>query len=46
MGEALAGRRPMPELPGQRFGPIPGYYGTPWFLPLVGAWYRFRDAMD
>jgi len=46
MGEALAGRRPMPELPGQGFGPIPGYYGTPWFLPLVGAWYRFRDAMD
>jgi len=46
MGEALAGRRPMPELPGQAFGPIPGYFGTPWFLPLVGAWYRFRDALD
>jgi len=46
MGEALAGKRPMPELPEKGFGPIPGYYGTPWFLPLVGAWYRFRDAMD
>jgi glycine/D-amino acid oxidase-like deaminating enzyme len=46
MGEALAGKRPMPELPGSGFGPIPGYYGTPWFLPLVGAWYRFRDALD
>jgi glycine/D-amino acid oxidase-like deaminating enzyme len=46
MGEALAGRRPMPELPGKGFGPIPGYFGTPWFLPLVGAWYRFRDALD
>ncbi|MFI5209514.1 MAG: NAD(P)/FAD-dependent oxidoreductase [Gemmatimonadales bacterium] len=46
MGEALAGSRPMPELPGKGFGSIPGYYGTPWFLPLVGAWYRFRDALD
>lgn len=46
MGEALAGKRPMPELPGGGFGPIPGYYGTPWFLPLVGAWYRLRDALD
>jgi glycine/D-amino acid oxidase-like deaminating enzyme len=29
------------ELPGQA-----GYGGTPWFLPLVGTWYRFRDRMD
>jgi glycine/D-amino acid oxidase-like deaminating enzyme len=21
-------------------------YGTPWFLPLVGAYYRFRDAVE
>jgi glycine/D-amino acid oxidase-like deaminating enzyme len=24
----------------------PGYAGTPWFLPLVGGWYRFRDRLD
>jgi glycine/D-amino acid oxidase-like deaminating enzyme len=24
----------------------PGYTGTPWFLPLVGGWYRFRDRVD
>jgi len=29
------------ELPGQA-----GYGGTPWFLPLVGGWYRFRDRLD
>ena len=23
---------------------VPGHFGTPWFLPLVGAWYRFQDA--
>jgi glycine/D-amino acid oxidase-like deaminating enzyme len=22
------------------------YTGHPWFLPLVGAWYRFKDGMD
>ncbi len=25
------------------FAPIPLYYGRPWFLPLVGAWYRWLD---
>jgi glycine/D-amino acid oxidase-like deaminating enzyme len=29
------------EIPGHA-----GYSGTPWFLPLVGTWYRFRDRMD
>ena len=28
------------------FAPIPLYYGRPWFLPLVGAYYRFRDWID
>jgi glycine/D-amino acid oxidase-like deaminating enzyme len=23
-----------------------GYAGTPWFLPLVGGWYRLRDRVD
>lgn len=28
-----------------RFAPIPLYHGTPWFLPLVGAYYRFKDLV-
>ena len=24
----------------------PFYRGTPWFLPIVGGWYRFRDWLD
>ncbi|MEP7070220.1 MAG: FAD-dependent oxidoreductase [Usitatibacter sp.] len=24
---------------------IPGYFGRPWFLPIVGAWYRYRDLV-
>lgn len=23
---------------------IPGHFGKPWFLPIVGAWYRYKDA--
>ena len=26
-----------------RFPPIPFYSGTPWFLPVVGAFYRMKD---
>ena len=22
------------------------YTGNPWFLPMVGAWYRMRDRID
>ena len=28
------------------FPTAPAYGGRPWFLPLVGAWYRLRDRMD
>ncbi len=46
-GLAIAGRAnqafslgeiPMPTMP--------GYGGRPWFLPLVGGWYRARDWWD
>jgi len=29
-----------------RFAAIPFYNGRPWFLPLVGAYYRLRDFLD
>ena len=28
------------------FPAIPFYYGTPWFLPLVGAYYQVRDWLE
>ena len=31
---------------GREFPTVPFYSGTPWFLPLVGTWYRTRDWMD
>lgn len=43
----LAGAANEPfALDGLPFPTIPGYAGNPWFLPLVGGWYRLRDAMD
>jgi glycine/D-amino acid oxidase-like deaminating enzyme len=29
-----------------RFPPVPLYSGRPWFLPLVGAYYRVRDLIE
>jgi glycine/D-amino acid oxidase-like deaminating enzyme len=43
VGEAIAGVRALPHLGGPAFRPIPLYWGQPWFLPLVGAYYRIRD---
>jgi glycine/D-amino acid oxidase-like deaminating enzyme len=24
---------------------VPGHFGPPWFLPVVGAWYRLQDRL-
>ncbi len=47
MGERMAavmggdaGANPLRDLP---WPPIPGHFGPPWFLPLVGAYYRAKD---
>jgi glycine/D-amino acid oxidase-like deaminating enzyme len=42
MGDAIAGAGPMPRLT-TPFRAVPLYWGTPWFLPLVGAYYRVKD---
>lgn len=46
MADVMDGR---PELnPWREFDwpAIPGHFGRPWFLPLVGAYYRLRDRFD
>ena len=45
MGEVLAGVGEIPELGTSRFRAIPFYNGVPWFLPLVGGYYRVRDRL-
>jgi glycine/D-amino acid oxidase-like deaminating enzyme len=42
MGDALAGRGEVPAL-GGGLPPIPFYRGTPWFLPVIGGYYRVMD---
>lgn len=29
----------------RRWAAIPGHFGNPWFLPLVGGWYRLQDRL-
>ena len=33
-------------LDGLNFPTIPGYNGNPWFLPLVGGFFRLQDRID
>jgi len=45
MAEVMQGRadaNPWREL---AWPSIPGHFGKPWFLPLVGAYYRVQDAL-
>ena len=37
---------PINAFDGQAFPTVPFYSGNPWFLPMVGAWYRTRDWWD
>lgn len=45
MAKILAGEtvaNPFRALP---WPAIPGHFGPPWFMPLVGAWYRLQDRL-
>jgi glycine/D-amino acid oxidase-like deaminating enzyme len=35
-----------PAFDGRDFPTVPLYHGNPWFLPLVGGYYRLRDRLD
>jgi glycine/D-amino acid oxidase-like deaminating enzyme len=43
MAEVIAGSGQIPDLGSNRFRALPFYDGFPWFLPLVGGYYRARD---
>jgi glycine/D-amino acid oxidase-like deaminating enzyme len=46
MGDVIAGKSTLPDLGAASFRPIPLYNGVPWFLPLVGGYYRIRDWLS
>jgi glycine/D-amino acid oxidase-like deaminating enzyme len=45
VGQSLAGGDDLRPFGGRAFRAIPFYFGQPWFLPLVGAYYKLKDAM-
>lgn len=45
MAEVLDGRIDLNPWRDFDWPPIPGHFGKPWFLPLVGAYYKFQDLI-
>ena len=45
MAEVLDGRVAGNPWQQSNWAAIPGNFGKPWFLPLVGAWYRLQDVL-
>lgn len=45
MAEVLNGRADLNPWRDFTWPAIPGHFGKPWFLPLVGAYYRFQDLI-
>jgi glycine/D-amino acid oxidase-like deaminating enzyme len=45
MADVMDGRSDSNPWHGLRWPPIPAYWGKPWFLPAVGAWYRLQDVL-
>ena len=46
IGRRMGGEPIVHPFMDDRFAPIPFYNGAPWFLPLAGAYYRYRDFVD
>ena len=46
MAEVISGRATASPWFGQPWEPIPGHFGDPWFLPLVGLYYRAKDLLQ
>ncbi|HZX25730.1 MAG TPA: FAD-binding oxidoreductase [Telluria sp.] len=43
MADVMAGQPERNPWQGLDWPAIPGHFGKPWFLPVVGAYYRFQD---
>lgn len=46
MAEIMDGRADLNPWKDFNWPAIPGHFGKPWFLPLVGAWYRLKDTLQ
>jgi glycine/D-amino acid oxidase-like deaminating enzyme len=45
MAEVMDGRPDLNPWKDFRWPAIPGYFGRPWFLPILGAYYRMKDLV-
>ena len=45
VGENIAGHGDLKPFSDLSFRAVPLHFGRPWFLPMVGAYYRVKDAM-
>jgi glycine/D-amino acid oxidase-like deaminating enzyme len=45
MADVMEGRADANPWSQLEWPPIPGHFGKPWFLPLVGAYYRLQDIL-
>lgn len=46
MADAMLGRPDHNPLKGLEWPAVPGHFGTPWFLPLVGLYYKALDRFQ
>jgi glycine/D-amino acid oxidase-like deaminating enzyme len=46
MAEQMMGREPRNPWEDLPWGAVPGHFGQPWFLPLVGAYYKTLDRLQ
>ncbi|TIS52360.1 FAD-binding oxidoreductase [Mesorhizobium sp.] len=45
MADAILGREDRNPMKGLEWPAIPGYFGKPWFLPMVGLYYKALDRV-
>lgn len=45
LGDVILGNRQNHPWQDTKWPAIPGHFGKPWFLPLVGSWYRLQDRL-
>jgi hypothetical protein len=46
MAEVMGGNAAANPWRGLPWPAVPGHFGTPWFLPLVGLYYRVKDQLQ
>lgn len=46
MAEVINGNEGVNPLRDLKWAAIPGHFGLPWFMPILGAYYRFKDRFS